>query len=76
GKIHLLLTDVVMPRMSGPQLAKRLLETRPGMRVIYMSGYTGHALMNGVLDPELEFLEKPTRPQVLLTKVRSVLDLA
>jgi two-component system cell cycle sensor histidine kinase/response regulator CckA len=74
-RIHLLLTDVVMPQMSGAQLAHRLAQVRADMRVVCMSGYTDDAaLRHGILDSEFAFVQKPLVPDVLLTKVRQVLD--
>lgn len=73
--IHLLLTDVVMPQMSGVQLAQRLGSIRPDMRVLCMSGYTDDAaLRHGVVDSALAFVQKPLTPDGLLLKVRQVLD--
>jgi len=69
GPIELLLTDVVMPRMSGRQLAERLAPIRPAMRVLFMSGYTGDAMV-----PPLPFIQKPLEPDALLLKVREVLS--
>ena len=71
----LLLTDVIMPRTSGPDLAKALLANHPGMKVLFMSGYTNDAIgHHGVLEAGAHFIQKPFRSEDLLQKVRAVLD--
>jgi PAS domain S-box-containing protein len=73
--IDVLLTDVVMPGASGPELTARLVERRPALKVIYMSGYTEEAIVHhGVLDPGIAFLHKPFTSETLGGKIREVLD--
>ncbi len=75
GMIHLLLTDVVMPGLSGRELADQLAGQRPGIRVLYMSGYPGDAVVqHGTLPTGSAFLQKPFSPDGLARKVRDVLD--
>jgi PAS domain S-box-containing protein len=75
GGIHLLLTDVIMPRMSGKTLAQELSKTRPALRVLYMSGYTDDVInRSGALDEGANFISKPFTSDDLLRKVREVLD--
>jgi YesN/AraC family two-component response regulator len=75
GSIDLLLTDVVMPKMSGPELAKVLAAGRPTMRVLCMSGYTDDAVVrHGALEVGIAFIQKPFTAETLGTRVRQVLD--
>jgi len=75
GTIQLMVTDVVMPGMSGIQLADRLQPTRPSMRVLFVSGYTDDAMgPHGILEPGKAFLQKPFTPVALARKVREILD--
>jgi PAS domain S-box-containing protein len=75
GAIHLLLTDVVMPQTSGREAAKRVLELRPEIRVIWMSGYPDDTIVHhGILEAGVHFLQKPFTPATLGEKVREVLD--
>jgi PAS domain S-box-containing protein len=72
--IHLMITDLVMPHMGGRDLVERLAAVRPKMKVLFMSGYTDHALMHRDLTPGTAFLQKPFTPETFVRKVRSVLD--
>ncbi|HEV8124480.1 MAG TPA: response regulator [Gemmatimonadales bacterium] len=74
GPLDLVLTDVVMPGMSGPEMAERLSREQPGLRVLYMSGYADEAIgRHGVLETGVQFLQKPFTPQDLAQRVREVL---
>ncbi len=75
GRIDLLLTDVVMPRMNGKELAARVTAIQPGVAVLFSSGYGEDIITKqGVLDEGLSFIGKPYRPMELAVKVRAVLD--
>lgn len=76
GTVHLLLSDLVLPGIGGRGLAKRIGALKPGIKLLYMSGYTFDAVQShGVLEPEAAFLHKPFSPRALAGKVRAVLDL-
>ena len=73
--VHLMLTDVILPHMSGSDLADRLDQVRPLVRVLFMSGYTADAMgSRGVLEPGTQFIAKPFTADALLRKLRAVLD--
>lgn len=75
GPIHLVLTDIVMPGMNGPELAQKLSVTRPETKVLFMSGYPDEAVMHqGLLDPGAAFIQKPFSPKGLAAKLRELLD--
>ena len=76
GPIHLLLTDVVMPRMNGRELADRIAAQRPGIRILFMSGYTGEAMSHQeiLIEPGRQFLQKPFTMRTLSDKVRQALE--
>ncbi len=75
GPIHLMLTDVVMPRMGGRDLANQCTRLRPSLRVLFMSGYTGDAIaQHGVLEPGLHLIQKPFSPSSLACRIREILD--
>jgi signal transduction histidine kinase/CheY-like chemotaxis protein len=75
GSIELLVTDVVMPEMHGPALARQLLDLRPGLKVLFVSGYSENDISDqGVVEPGLEVLQKPFTKQSLIRKVREMLD--
>jgi CheY-like chemotaxis protein len=76
-RIDLVLTDVVMPRMGGRRLAERLREHRPGIPILFMSGYSAdEELQPGVLEPGMNLIEKPFDARTLQKKVRELLDRA
>jgi two-component system, cell cycle sensor histidine kinase and response regulator CckA len=73
--VHLLLTDVIMPNMNGPQLAQKLAAENPGLKILFMSGYTDNIIAQmGVLDIDKEFIKKPFLPLELLNKISEMLD--
>ncbi|MGD0001276.1 MAG: PAS domain S-box protein [Bryobacteraceae bacterium] len=74
GEIHLLLTDVVMPGMNGKELSERLIAMRPGLKVLFVSGYTANVIAHGgVIDHDIAYMAKPFSPDGLAAKVRKVL---
>ncbi len=74
GKIHLLLTDVVMPQMSGPAAAEKIAALRPGIKILFMSGYTDDSIIHhGVMSHDMPFIQKPFTPLALRKKIREVL---
>jgi DNA-binding NtrC family response regulator len=76
-KVDLVITDMVMPQMTGRELGEHLERKHPGTKVIYMSGYTDDVLVRtGALGPGMSFLQKPLRPETLAAKVREALDAA
>jgi two-component system, cell cycle sensor histidine kinase and response regulator CckA len=75
GRIHLFLTDVIMPEMSGPQTVEQIRAVQPGIKVLYVSGYTDEAILHhGILESGQAFLQKPFLPETLARKVREVLN--
>jgi CheY-like chemotaxis protein len=77
SEIRLLITDIVMPGITGPELAASLRAERPDLRVIYMSGYTSDTeVLRRILEDGVPFLQKPFTPGALALKVREVLDAA
>lgn len=75
GEIDLLVTDVVMPEMNGPQIAEYMKNKYPELKVLFMSGYTENAIVHhGVLDHHINFLQKPVTPKALAVAVRKALD--
>ncbi len=74
-EVALLVTDVVMPQMSGKELAQKLSSDHPGLKVLFVSGYTGNAIVHhGILDPGVDFLQKPFDSRELLAKIREILN--
>jgi CheY-like chemotaxis protein len=74
GEIHLLITDVVMPVMSGRDLAEQLVKIRPGLRVLYMSGYTERAVTDHGISSQMAFVQKPFTPTGLVRRVQDLLS--
>jgi len=74
-KIHLLLTDVVMPGINGRELGRRAMQLRPSLKILYMTGYSRNAIVHqGRLDEGVDLLEKPVSQARLALKVREILD--
>jgi DNA-binding response OmpR family regulator len=74
-RVHLLITDVIMPGMNGKDLSRKLRTLKPGIKCIFMSGYTADVIAHhGVLDQGIDFLQKPFSVGTLARKVREVLD--
>lgn len=75
GKIDLLLADVIMPVMNGRELSEKIMEIRPGIKTLFMSGYAADALFpRGTTDKHIELLQKPFTPQELAKKIRHILS--
>ncbi|HPP01038.1 MAG TPA: ATP-binding protein [bacterium] len=75
GPIDLLVTDVVMPGMNGHELAPRISQIKPGIKILYMSGYTDDSIARqGLVDPDIAFIQKPFTPLTLVQKIQDILD--
>ncbi len=74
GVIHMLVTDVIMPGMNGPALAKQVRELRPGIKILYMTGYSGEFVRSDMLIPGVSFIQKPFTPADLRRKIRKMLS--